>query len=69
MIRTMLTPIKEDISIRLPQNYIGREVEVLVFAVDEGNQQQKINKNNIPFVVLHVEDKNFKFNRDEANAR
>jgi hypothetical protein len=69
VIRTLITPQKDEISIRLPNNYIGKQVEVIAFTVDESDQQSSINKQNIPFVVLHVEDKNFKFNREEANER
>ena len=35
MIRTVITPMKQDISIRIPQEYIGKQVEVIAFAIDE----------------------------------
>lgn len=35
MIRTVITPDKESISIELPKNYIGKKVEVIAFAIDE----------------------------------
>ena len=35
MIRTVVTPDKQDISIHLPENYIGKRVEVIAFTTDE----------------------------------
>ncbi len=35
MIRTVMTPDKEDISIHLPLSYVGKKIEVLLYAVDE----------------------------------
>lgn len=35
MIRTTLIPDTADISIHLPNNYVGRKIEVLLYAVDE----------------------------------
>jgi len=35
MIRSLVTPQTNDLHIALPDDYIGRKVEVLVFAYDE----------------------------------
>lgn len=35
MIRTVITPDKDKISIDLPQNYIGKKVEVIAFTIEE----------------------------------
>jgi len=35
MIRTVITPENHDVSIHISENYVGREIEVTVFAVDE----------------------------------
>ncbi|QEC74524.1 hypothetical protein [Mucilaginibacter ginsenosidivorax] len=37
MIRTILTPENQDLSIHIPESYIGRKIEVLLYAVDELN--------------------------------
>ena len=37
MIRTVITPDNEKISIDLPHNYVGKKVEVIAFTVDEAN--------------------------------
>ena len=35
MIRTSVTPQQSFLNIAIPQNYIGKKVEVLLYAVDE----------------------------------
>ena len=35
MIRTHITPQNRNISIAVPQNYVGKQVEVLLYTVDE----------------------------------
>ena len=35
MIRTIITPEKQDISIHIHEDYIGKQVEVLLYATDE----------------------------------
>ena len=44
MIRTIITPEKQDISIHLPENYIGKQIEVLLYATDELKEQQSTEK-------------------------
>ncbi len=38
MIRTIITPLNTDLHIDLPIDYIGKQLEVLVFATDETNK-------------------------------
>lgn len=35
MIKAHLTPKEQNISITVPQDYVGKEIEVLVYAIDE----------------------------------
>jgi hypothetical protein len=44
MTRTTIIPEKQDISIHIPENYIGRQIEVLLYAVDELNVQPAVEK-------------------------
>lgn len=37
MIRTVITPQQQQISIDLPQNYIGKKVEIIAFTMDEAS--------------------------------
>ncbi len=41
MVRTIITPDKENISIDVPKAYIGKQIEVLVYAIDELNEIEK----------------------------
>jgi hypothetical protein len=40
MVRTIIKPKNQDISIHVPENYVGRELEVLLYPVDEITEQQ-----------------------------
>jgi glutathione peroxidase-family protein len=40
MIRAIVTPQNQDISIHVPENYVGRELEVLLFPTDELTAQE-----------------------------
>ena len=42
MVRTLITPQQQAISILVPQNYIGKQIEVLLYAVDELVEEEKI---------------------------
>jgi hypothetical protein len=47
MVRTLVTPQQQTISIQVPQNYVGRQIEVLVYAVDElVEEEKKVTHNN-----------------------
>ena len=35
MVRTVLTPEQQNISIKLPENFIGRQVAVIAFTIDD----------------------------------
>jgi len=35
MVRTSITPEQTDIQLSVPQNYVGRKLEVLLYPVDE----------------------------------
>jgi hypothetical protein len=44
MIRTIITPEKQDVSIHIPESYIGKQIEVLLYAVDELSEQKVLEK-------------------------
>lgn len=69
MIRTLITPDKQSISFDIPKDYVGKQIEVIAFAKDEGISKEQPVKTKISFTVLHVDTKDYKFNRDEANER
>lgn len=35
MIRTVITPDQQNISINLPENFVGKQVEVIAFTLDD----------------------------------
>lgn len=49
MVRTLLTPQNQIISINLPKNFIGKKVEVIAFTIDEA----KIKTPNLDTTVTH----------------
>ncbi len=46
MIRTIITPDKQRVSINVPKSYVGKKIEVLLYAVEELIEElpSKINK-------------------------
>lgn len=54
MVRTLVTPNNQDISIHLPKNYIGKRVEVIAFTIDEP-VEGKINKEQ---TLTHIASEN-----------
>ena len=46
MVRTILTPQQQNITIAVPKNYVGKPIEVLFFALDEPLQDKPVNINN-----------------------
>lgn len=69
MIRAIITPVDQTITLDIPRDYIGKEVEVIAFAKNEGDVREVKQRPNISFTVLHVENDGYKFNRDEATER
>lgn len=69
MIRTVITSNNSTLTLTIPDKYIGRELEVIAFAKDEGIEESIVSKKKVLFTVLHTDIKNYKFNRDEANER
>jgi hypothetical protein len=51
-----------------PEAYIGRNVEIILFAVDEATQGMKKSVKRT-FDAVKLDLTNYKFDRDEANQR
>lgn len=69
MLHTTITPNEKTISVVIPENYIGREIEVIVFAKDEGINKDRVAEKKPSFDAIAIDTKGFQFNRDEANER
>ena len=46
MIKTIVTPQNNDLHISIPNSYIGKEIEVLLYAKDELVEEKNGKKNN-----------------------
>lgn len=70
MIRTLLTPQQQNISIMIPQNYIGRQIEVLLYAVDELIEEKIARPNNAAkYKGIFSREEGEKFNQYLKQAR
>ncbi len=68
MVRTVITPEDRDILIRVPEDYIGKQVEVIAFTLDENSNLTQLKK-HVSFTALKLNTIGYKFNREEANER
>lgn len=69
MVRTLVRPSKNTISFNIPEDYIGKQIEVIAFAKDEGIEKERQVNKAVSFTVLKTNVKGYKFNREEANER
>ena len=44
MLRKVITPDKRNVSIELPQNFVGKQVEVIAFTIEDVNEPLVTNK-------------------------
>lgn len=68
MIRTTIVPNEKTISLSIPENYIGKQIEVIAFEKDEGVTEKPAQK-IASFTALAIDTKGYKFSREEANER
>lgn len=68
MIRTIITANTKNLTLKLPDNFIGKQVEVIAFMVDEPKQKQEPKKAK-SFTTVKVNAEGYKFNRDELHER
>lgn len=69
MIRTTIRPNQQVISFQIPQDYVGKEIEIIAFAKEEGKQRSEEVQKAPTFNAISLDTRGFKFNRDEANER
>jgi len=69
MIRTLVTPDKNVVSFDIPEEYIGKKIEVIAFTLEEGMPNYERISKKVNFTVLKTNQKSYQFNRDEANER
>ena len=63
---------KEDLRVELPEEYLNKQVEVIAFQVEDEDfyvKQKKAKEAIEYFNTIQIDMSNFKFDRNEANAR
>ena len=58
-----------NLSFTIPDSYIGKELEIIAFAKNEGLESPSLPKKFSSFDTIQIDTTNFKFNREEANER
>ena len=69
MIRTIVTVDKNNLTLMLPDDFLGKQIEIIAFVIDEVMQPSR---KKASFTVLNAPEelkKNYRFNRGEANER
>ncbi len=69
MIRTIITPDHKNLTLSLPDDFLGKQIEIIAFVIDEAISK---NVKKVTFTVLEVPEeikRSYQFNRDEANER
>ena len=69
MIRTVVTADKNMLNLLLPDDFIGKQVEVIAFTLDEPVKHNKKPAAKEVFKALRLDTRGYRFDRDEANNR
>jgi hypothetical protein len=69
MIRTVFVPETDKVVFPLPKEYIGKQIEVIAFVIQD-TQSNLQTQRNISFTDFGLQlPEDYKFDREEANAR
>jgi len=75
MLRQIVIPTENEYVLHLPDEYVGKKVEVIAFEIDENgysneNDREKTEQDARKFFdSIRIDMSGFRFNRDEANER
>jgi len=70
MIRTVVSSDTNVLSLNIPDQYIGRMLEIIAFAIDEPSSDVVNSiKAKKKFTSFELNTKDFKFDREDANGR
>lgn len=70
MYREIITSADKKQTIELPDDFVGKKVEIIAFPVEEAKSHQDKTKIAFKFWRSHsIDMSDFKFDRDEANER
>ena len=67
-IREIVVPKNNKIELIVPDNFIGKKVEIFAFEMGDAYGENK-SRSNRHFTVANVKLDDYKFDREEANER
>ena len=67
-IREIVVPKSNKIEVTVPDNFIGKRIEVIALEMEEPSTEIK-NISKRSFTIANVKVEGYKFNREEANER
>ena len=68
MVHQILIAEKNTHELVLPENFVGKKIEIIAFVVEDTAEQPMPTKPMI-FDAIKIDTRGFKFDRDEANER
>lgn len=70
MIRTIITADKNNLTLLIPDEFLGKKIEVIAFVIEEAKVKVIDDLKKIKtFSTIQLDTKGFMFNREEANER
>lgn len=70
MYREIIIPTNTKQTIEFPKEFVGKQVEIIAFPIDEKETSQTKTEKAFKFWKKHsIDMSNFKFDRSEANER
>lgn len=70
MIRTVLIPKNTDLHLSIPEDYIGKQIEILLYTTDEVKEEKTIRNNNAAkYIGIFSKEEGEKFNQHIQQAR
>ncbi len=69
MIRTIVTADQKNLTLQLPDEFLGKEIEIIAFVIEEAKAKAKGSKKSKSFSAIQLDTRGYKFNRDQANER
>ena len=70
MIRTIITADRNNLTLLVPDDFLGKKIEVIAFVIEEAKVKVIDDLKKIKtFSTIQLDTKGFMFNREEANER
>lgn len=68
MIRTIVTPSNTDLHVLIPKEYVGKQIEVLLYPTDEVQEEKTSKKKTVKLRgTLHLSDEQYKDFQQHTN--